>query len=444
MPLLKRLFWAYFLLLIFEGALRKWVVPQLAAPLLLVRDPIAFAIIWEAYRSHKWPKQWSNVTGALVAGLMFLSLAQMIAGGNPWFVALYGLRSYLLPFPVAFIMGENLDAEDLRRFGVWTLWLFLPLTALEVAQYLAPSNSFLNVGAGKGAEQIGYVGAHVRASATFSFVTGPIAYIPMAAAFIFYGLVREDFVKRWLLWAASFALILSVPVTGARTLVFLLMGELVCVAVAALFGVSQFAKTLRIIVPLLAVFLLVSFLPVFSDATDSLMRRFSEASQGGEQNVGESAVIRVLNSITEPIEDSIDSQNWLGTGMGYGSNMASTLLTGTQIFLAGEGEVARVTNEFGPVFGIGFILFRLGLESMIVVKALARVRGHETLAWLLVPLTFSTLVVGIMEQPTEQGFLVIAVGFSLAALNQGAVPVVEPAPVLNPLLLRQPRRERRI
>ena len=41
MPLLKKLFWAYFLLLIFEGALRKWVMPQLSAPLLLIRDPLA-------------------------------------------------------------------------------------------------------------------------------------------------------------------------------------------------------------------------------------------------------------------------------------------------------------------------------------------------------------------------------------------------------------------
>ncbi len=43
MPLLKKLFWAYFLLLIFEGALRKWILPQFSAPLLLVRDPIAHA-----------------------------------------------------------------------------------------------------------------------------------------------------------------------------------------------------------------------------------------------------------------------------------------------------------------------------------------------------------------------------------------------------------------
>ena len=141
MPLLKRLFWVYFLLLIFEGALRKWIVPQLSTPLLLVRDPVAFLIIWEAYRTHKWPKNWSVVIGALAIGLVTLSAVQMVVMNPPWYAVAYGLRSYLLPFPVAFIMGENLDREDLRKFGNWTLWLLMPLTVIEGFQYYAPPSS---------------------------------------------------------------------------------------------------------------------------------------------------------------------------------------------------------------------------------------------------------------------------------------------------------------
>src|SRR5438128_1892579 len=41
---LKRLIWLYFWLLIFEGVFRKWIVPQLANPLLLVRDPVLLLI----------------------------------------------------------------------------------------------------------------------------------------------------------------------------------------------------------------------------------------------------------------------------------------------------------------------------------------------------------------------------------------------------------------
>jgi hypothetical protein len=417
MPLLKKLFWLYFLLLIFEGALRKWVLPQLSAPLLLVRDPIAILIIWEAYRTRRWPKQWASVIGILAAGIVALCFIQLVVGENPWFVAVYGLRSYLLPFPVAFIMGENLDREDLRKFGVCILWLLLPLTALEVAQYRAEPSSILNVGATLGTRQLEYAGGHVRASATFSYVTGPVSYIPIAAAFIFYGLVDERFAKRWLLYAASFALLVSIPVTGSRTLVVLLLGILACVALAALFGVSQLGNALKVILALVVVAALVSQLPIFSESVRTFQERLNYAS-GAEGSTEDTIGSRLTFPIVQAIDDSLSSEQWYGAGMGLGSNAAASLLTGRQEFLAGEGEFGRVLFEFGPVFGFAFVIFRIMLAVMIVAKALSRVREHELLAWFLVPSLFPLLALGTLEQPTIQGFTVITLGFSLAALRR--------------------------
>jgi len=429
MPLLKKLFWLYFLLLIFEGALRKWVLPQFSAPLLVIRDPVALFIIWEAYRTHKWPRQWSAVVGALAAGFLVLCFIQLVVGDNPWFVALYGLRSYLLPFPVAFIMGENIDREDLYKFGNCTLWLLFPLTILETAQYNAGTGSWLNVGAYAGSEQLGYAAGHVRASATFSYVTGPTFYTPLAAAFIFYGMVQAKFAKRGLLWAASCALILAIPVIGSRTLVFELAAIVACVGVAAFFGVSQFVKSLQIIAAMLLVFLLVSRLPVFSDATGTLLTRFSQAS-GSEGSAGQSLLLRLADPVTGALENTTSEYSWLGLGVGYGANAISTLLTGTQQFLAGEGEFPRVITEFGAPGGIAFMLFRCLLELMIVAKAVSRVREHQPLAWLLIPLTFSTLAMGVLEQPTAQGFMVISLAFSLVALRL-APDHMEMAPALS-------------
>lgn len=434
MPLLKKLFWVYFLLLIFEGVLRKWVLPHYSAPLLLIRDPVAMFIIWEAYRTNKWPKQWSALTGLLTAVLVSLCVVQMVAGENPWFVAMYGLRSYLLPFPVAFIMGENLNREDLRQFAVCTLWLLLPLTALEVAQYLAPADSILNVGAYAGASQIFYSGAHVRASGTFSYVVGPISFGPLAAAFISYGLASGKFVQKWLLWPAAFALLLSIPVIGARTLVFELAGVLACVGIGALFGVSQFARSLRIIAPILIMALLVSRLPIFSEAANTMTTRFAEASSN-EGDVEQSLIGRTLLPITERIEETDYGSNWMGMGMGHGAAAMSKVLIGATVFLAGEDEFSREMYEFGPLLGVAFMLFRIILGLMIFFKALSRARDYDPLALLLIPLVFSTLYVGVLEQPTDQGFLVIALAFSLAALKGSPISVV-PAPILNPRLRR--------
>jgi hypothetical protein len=422
MPFLKKLFWAYFLLLIFEGALRKWIFPPLSAPLLLVRDPIGMIIIFEAYREGKWPEKWSAVTGILAAVLLGICVVQLIAGNNPWFAALYGLRSYLLPFPVAFIMGENLDEEDLRKFGIVTLCILLPMTLLEIGQYLAPSDSFLNNGAYEGAGQIMYAEAHVRASGTFSFVTGLTDFTPLAAAFVLYGFVNERMAPRWLLWAASFALLLSVPIIGSRTLVFELAGVAVCAAVGALCGVTQLFQSLKFAAPLLIVSFLVSLLPVFSEASVSLHERFSEASRS-EGSLEQSVQQRTVGSVLDTVEQTDFLSNPYGLGMGAGAAAITKLTQGQVEFLAGEAEFNRAMYELGPFPGFFFMIFRLILAVFVAATAIARAREREPLALLLVPLTFTSLFLGVMEQPTEQGFMVVALGFSLCALRGALKPV---------------------
>ncbi|MDR3775322.1 MAG: hypothetical protein P4K97_00375 [Terracidiphilus sp.] len=436
MPLLKRLFWLYFLLLIFEGALRKWFLPQLSAPLLLIRDPLALLIIWEAYRTRKWPKQWSSVIGILSVALIILCCVQVAIGENPWIVALYGMRSYLLPFPVAFIIGANLDEDDLRKFGVCTLWILLPLTALAVAQYLAPSSSILNKGAYTGMTQLDYASGHVRASETFSFVNGPTNYVPMAAAFIFYGLVNDKFVKKWLLWAASFATVLSIPVIGSRTQIVLLLAVVACVATAAMFGVSQLAGSVKVIAALLIVSAGVSQLPVFSEAMNTLEARLtsSSRSEGGAEG---SLTKRVMGPIVEAIDEGFSSEVWYGHGMGLGSNAAATLMTGKQGFLAGEDETYRVVTELGGLCGLSFMLFRYLLALLIAAQALSRVRAYHPLAWFLVPVVFTGLTSGVLEQPTLQGFMVVSVGFCLAALKIEPVAAIPVLQVSEPIIHRR-------
>lgn len=427
MPMLKKLFWAYFLLLIFEGALRKWVVPGLSAPLLVIRDPIGLLILLEAFHTNKWPQKWAAVSGFLAVGLLLLCAIQMIVVNNPWIAAFYGLRSYLLPFPVAFVMGENLTAEDLRKFGLCTLWILLPMTLLEVAQYMAAPSSWLNKGAYEGGGQIYYIEGHTRASGTFSFVAGPTNYVPLAAAFILYGLLQERFSKKWLFWAATAAVILSIPMIGARTVVFELAGVIACMGIAAFLGVSQLTKVFKIAAPVMALFCLVSLLPVFAKAALSLTARFQQANRMEGGSAGRAVENRAVVPVLYQLESADYTRNPIGIGMGQGAAAITKLMTGTVSFTTGEGELGRVMAEFGPVLGIAFMLFRLALTIALLAQALAAARKQEPLALLLAPLTVTSLLFSVSEQPTEQGFMVIGVAFTLAALklaNRQSVVVV--------------------
>lgn len=435
---LKKMFWLYFLLLIFEGALRKWVAPQLSAPLLVVRDPVSIMIIWEAYRTRNWPMRWSAVASILTVGLVAVCIMQVVVGNNPWFVAVYGLRSYLLPFPVLFIMGENLDEEDLRKMGACILWLTMPMTLLQIAQYLSPSTAFLNKGAYEGAKQIAYTGGHVRAAGTFSFVVGSISFGTLAAAFVFYGLVKERFVKPWLLWGAAFAIVLSVPIIGARTLVVDLALVMLCVAIGALMGVSQFGKTLRVILPVLAALFLASQLPVFDQAMGNLQRRFREAanSEGGIQQTIEN---RSVGTIANAFEQNVFTSNWEGMGMGRGAAAMQTLLAGDQEMVAGEDPFSREVLEMGPIPGIAFEIFKLLLTTVLAGRALLRARDRHPLALLLLPLTVPALMMGVLEQPTEQGFMVLGGAFVLAAIRTSApLPQIVSPPAFRSRVARVP------
>jgi hypothetical protein len=431
---LKKLFWLYFLLLIFEGALRKWVVPQLSGPLLIIRDPVALLIIWETYRTSKWPARWTSVIGLLTVLLSGLFILQIVAGGNPVLVGVYGLRSYLLPFPLIFIMGENLDEEDLRKLGACTLWILLPMTLLVVSQYLAPANSFLNKGAYEGGTQIGYAGGHVRASGTFSFVIGETQFGTLSGAFLFYGMVKEGFAKTWMLWVGAFGLMLSIPMTGSRTLVFQLAAIIVCVGLGAVMGVSQFGKALRVILPVAIMAFLVSLLPVFSDAMQNMTARFvgAAASEGGGSE-GQTLYYRTVEPAFAAIEGAVSTSNWMGVGIGRGAVAVQVFLNGSNEAVAGEDEFSREMVEMGPVAGIAFLLFKLFLAATVFGRALARAREHEPLGLLLSPLALAALFFAVHEQPTVQGFMVIGMAFCIAAAR---VPMQAPEQLL-PLALRK-------
>ena len=435
LTLLKKLFWVYFLLLIFEGALRKWVVPGLSAPLLVVRDPVSLMIIWEAYRTHKWPSRWSAVIPLVTMLLVGLFVVQTI-GGNPLIVGLYGLRSYLLPIPVLFIMGENLDYEDLRNLCMCTLWLLLPMSLLEVAQYRGPSGGWLNKGASEGAAQIGFVTGHVRASGTFSFSLGAEFFAAMAAAFILFGMVSTGFAKQWLVWAGVFAVIISVPTLGSRTVLVQLAAMLACVAIGAVMGLSQFGKVLRVILPLAFLSLLAAQLPVFSDAMQSLNERVTAANTTEGGGVEDAIAFRTVGPIVDAIERAVSTNNWQGQGMGSYAGVFYAL--GNREW--SDNEIDREMIEMGPIAGIGSFLIKSFLAITLLGQALARARDQQALALFMLPLALSVLFFGTPEQPTTQGFMVISTAFCIAATRVPA-PVAVETPKL--LLLRQRMLERR-
>src|SRR5947207_10829463 len=63
------LIYLYLFLLIIEGALRKWMVPQFSSPLLLVPDPVVLAIYFLPWRAHIFPRN-RFILGLAIIGIL--------------------------------------------------------------------------------------------------------------------------------------------------------------------------------------------------------------------------------------------------------------------------------------------------------------------------------------------------------------------------------------
>src|SRR5262245_29565441 len=89
---IRRLIWLYFWLLLFEGSLRKWVLPQLTNPLLIIRDPIVLLIYLLAIRARVFPRN------AWVFSLGVIALLSVLES----FLALW---PYLSPGRIVLVTG---------------------------------------------------------------------------------------------------------------------------------------------------------------------------------------------------------------------------------------------------------------------------------------------------------------------------------------------------
>ena len=419
---IRQLIWVYFWLLILEGALRKWVVPQLSNPLLIVRDPVAIGIYFFAIRARVFPKNaWMVVLSVIAVLTILCTYVQLLPYISPKAITLvcgYGFHANYLHLPLIFVIGKVMRPEDLRRLGWWTLVLLVPMTLLMVGQFRTSPDSFLNRTAGGEGEMITTAMGKVRTAATFSFVIGVMSYFALATAFLIWGVLKPGIYKNWLLAAAAAALLIGIVVSGSRSVVgacVLVIASLAFVLVFRPDILNRFGQVLVVVVVLGFV---VSRTPVFKEGLKVMTTRFTEVAEVSETSVTGSILWRLWAGFSEPFA-VLDKAPVLGFGLGIGTNAGAKLLTGHALFLLTEDEWTRIFLESGPILGVGYVLWRCLFCFWIAGRCLKAVFTGNLLPLLLFSATFLSLLTGQFGQPTILGFSVFVTGLTLAALGSG-------------------------
>lgn len=427
---IRRLIWLYFWLLIIEGALRKWVVPALSNPLLIVRDPVVLLIYILAIRAHVFPRNgWMTALwfiGLLSLAVSFIPLWPYLPPSKIALVSGYGFRSNFVHLPLLFIMQRVLRIEDVKRFGWWMLVVLIPMTALMVLQFRAAPDAFVNRTAGGEGESMLAALGKVRTSGTFSFVIGVVSYFSMATAFLIWAALKRTVYPMWLLVSSAIALVIGVAVSGSRSAVgacAVVVASLGVVLILRPSAVNRFGQTLVATVLLAWA---VSKTPLFKEGFDVLSTRFTDVAEATEQSVAKDVFTRALSSFGDGLY-VLTKAPILGYGLGVGTNAGAKFLIGRSTFLLSEGEWSRIFLESGPVLGLAYVLWRCALIFPLTLFCLRAVRDGEVLPLLLFSTAVLALLSGQFGQPTILGFAVFATGLALASREQPSVATTSPA-----------------
>ena len=410
--------WAYFILLIFEGALRKWFLPFLATPLLLVRDPIAIWLIYKTWKHNLMPQSWL-LLGMTFIG-MFAVITALVLGHGNLFVAIYGARILLCHFPVMFVMGAIMQRDDVIKMGRVLLVISIPMIVLTALQFYSPQSAWVNRGVGGDMEGAGFSGAmgFFRPPGTFSFTNGNTMFFSLLACFVLFFWISKTKINRLVLIAATLGLLASIPISISRTLLFSIIITMLFTMVAASTKGAYFTKIIGVFVVLVILLLGLSQFEFFQTSTEAFTARFEGASEA-EGGLEGTLVDRYLGGFVTAIANSVDKP-FFGYGIGMGTNVGSKMLSGERTFLISEEEWGRLIGEMGALLGLLVILIRLAFSLKISLMSFNRMKAGDFLPWILLSFALITIPQGQWAQPTALGFSTLIGGLVLAALNVGA------------------------
>lgn len=408
-----RLFvFTYFALWVFEGVLRKWLLPGLSGPLLLIRDPILLLIYGEAIRQKAFKfNGW--ITFMVVLGTLSTIVGLGLVNPPSVKILIFGMRANFLHLPLIFILPQIIDYRHVKRIGSFILWFAPAMTVLATAQFMAGVDSFLNVGAGGEGKMIETALGRIRPSGTYTFTNGLAQYTVLLAAFLFHHILERNVFSKLAFIIAPPCLLVLVLVSGSRTTFALVILQVLTVFAIWMIKPRFLKSSLKLFALGFVVFTIVGSFGVLKVGLSVILERF-----GDKKNVQEGFIGRFVDEFKKPVE-AASKADIAGVGIGMGTNAASSMMYKTVIFNFGESELDRIIMEMGPVLGFPYLFWRGGVVILLFGASLAALRkNNNTLPLLLTVACANDVIQGQFGQTTILGFAVMTAGFAFAAIRK--------------------------
>lgn len=411
-----KLFVGVLLIVIFEGAFRKWLSSAFTNPLVLLRDVMALYGIYWAIKSGRLKfNHWgAQVLWLWTAIFLMWGLLQLIVNQTSLLIFIIGVRFWLLYLWFAYAAAVSLTAHDFNFIGKTFVFVLLVMTPLVILQHFLPPGAFLNQQVDGDESTVFIVSAGiVRTTGTFSFTAGYTTLLAVVTPFVLALLApgTKLWNSKWLPKVCVLALGIATIVSGSRgAIIFFVILFTMYVLVALLYSKgSKKGSVLPILVVVVGLFALVPYF--FSRSINANLERFDSASQAEDISDRAMSIFFGESGVYEGLP-------LIGNGVGIGTNFAGVVATGQRNFLLAETEAARTILE-GGLLGFAFI----GLKLLVIVTGLRKSwsilkSSANTLPLLLWTTTSLALLSwSIIGQLTVNAFGYLLLGLAIASLR---------------------------
>jgi len=358
---------AVFLLLVIEGALRKWVLPQASEMLYFLKDIVLLGAYISYFSFGKSQRKISIQNDYFKIIIFMVAVWTLFQAFNPSLgspiVGFFGLRGYLFYLPLMWMIPVMFQSQnELYNFLRSHLLLTIPVGILGIAQFFAPANSPLNVYAPGAVTSVAVFGAAqaARVTGTFSYLSGYSVYLIVVFALII-AIMTTQQSKKWQIISIIELLLITVNsfMTGSRGVVLTgILFLLAYIIIKIVFYPSKILGLLqKFLLPILIVAIATSLW--FQPAIDAFLQRTTANNDVSG---------RIAGSFTEIFQfTKYKNLDGYGTGATHQAvpalRKALNLPSGEVISVYYESEMGRIALELGP---IGFFIW-YGLRVFILI-----------------------------------------------------------------------------
>ncbi len=430
-PAMRMALWLsilFLVLLVYDGAIRKWLLPSHERYVYLLKDVVLLSTGSLMLLSRKWTLNDFLLPKVFLIPFFLYSFYVLTTALNPklpnFLVGVWGIKNHLFYSLIAFAMvlsGRKVFEvfDSVRRL---LPWIVLPVCAVALVQTSSPVDSLWNDPVRGGQFYVANMSNNlVRTSATFSYITGFAWYLQgmtlLAAALLF----RRKGLD-WLLILCGTMLLIALPTNGSRSVIVVLVAScLILVSALWASGVIKTAQVVKIGFGL-CVFGLLSYV-AYPDAWGALVHRFLTS----HTTPGDSS--RYWTIFTNAFV-FFDLSGPFGFGAGAASQAAPFLAPimapyswlppeiGARGF---EEESGRVVLELGVMGWTLSMVLRTALVLLSIrLLVIARHPDVKLAAGLALPITLHAAYVGsgVFAPPVGAAFFWFGVGLLLTGWRE--------------------------